>query len=80
LSIGYSAQLLSALENLTNNSCPVLPFNSSAKYTVVTPTEAKSLQGRDEIINALTYVLLFILILAAVYVAIAIKRAKKVKK
>jgi len=80
LSIGYSAQLLSALENLTNNSCPVLPFNSSAKYTVITPTEAKSLQGKSKIINALIYILLFIMILVAIYIAIAIKRAKRVKK
>ena len=80
LYIGYSAQLLSALDNLTNNSCPALPFNLSAKYTVVTPAEAKSLQEKGKIINALTYILLFILILAAIYIAFAIKKTKKDRK
>jgi len=80
LSIGYSAQLLSALENLSSNSCPVLPFNSSAKYTIITPTEAKSLQAKSNITSILIYLLLFILLIFALYIIVAIKRAKRVGK
>jgi len=77
ISIGYSAQLLKALQN-AGNVCPVLPNNISCRncYTTVLPNEAKKLNESDFFTNMFEIIVVFVLVIVAIFLAIKIGRRK----
>ncbi|MGC9099039.1 MAG: glutaredoxin family protein [Candidatus Micrarchaeia archaeon] len=77
ISIGYSAQLLKALQN-AGNVCPVLPNNISCRncYTTVLPNEAKKLNESDFFTNMFEIIVVVVLVIVAIFLAIKIGRRK----
>jgi len=77
ISIGYSVQLLKALQN-TGNMCPSLPNNISCTncYTTVLPEEAKKFSKSDFLINIFEVIIVAVLVIAAILLAIKIGRRK----
>ncbi|MGB9732351.1 MAG: hypothetical protein ACPLYE_00410 [Candidatus Micrarchaeales archaeon] len=69
LSIGYSGQLLQAI-NQANDSCPAILQNSCKNcYKVVTPSDAKLIQEKSSANSITLYIVLALLIFIAVYIA-----------
>jgi glutaredoxin len=77
ISIGYSAQLLKALQN-AGNVCPILPNNISCRncYTTVLPNEAKKLSESNFLTNIFEVIAVAVLVIVAAFLAIKIGRRK----
>ncbi len=77
ISIGYSAQLLKALQN-AGNACPILPNNISCRncYTTVLPNEAKKLNESDFFTNMFEIIVVVVLVIVAIFLVIKIGRRK----